>query len=66
MNAPAPRRNARLLVSADGGGTGCRGRIEAVFFHRPHLAFVSGVGISLNGERWVACGPLLMLSIDPA
>jgi hypothetical protein len=39
-----------------------RGRV----FHRPHLAFVSGVGISLNGERWVACGPLLMLSIDPA
>jgi glucosamine kinase len=28
MNAPAPRRNARLLIGVDGGGTGCRARIE--------------------------------------
>src|SRR5246127_1647296 len=28
MNAPAPRRNARLLVGVDGGGSGCRARIE--------------------------------------
>ena len=28
MNAPAPRRNVRLLVGVDGGGTGCRARIE--------------------------------------
>jgi glucosamine kinase len=28
MNAPAPRKNVRLLVGVDGGGTGCRARIE--------------------------------------
>jgi len=27
MNAPAPRKNVRLLVGVDGGGTGCRARI---------------------------------------
>src|SRR5258708_3284299 len=27
MNAPAPRRNVRLVVGVDGGGTGCRARI---------------------------------------
>jgi glucosamine kinase len=28
MNAPAPRMNARLFIGVDGGGTGCRARIE--------------------------------------
>src|SRR5258708_38764696 len=27
MNAPAPRKNVRLLVGVDGGGSGCRARI---------------------------------------
>src|SRR5258707_14782277 len=28
MNGSAPRKNARLFIGVDGGGTGCRARIE--------------------------------------
>jgi hypothetical protein len=28
MNELAPRKNARLFIGVDGGGTGCRARIE--------------------------------------